>query len=288
MSETNSQFHYVTTAEGALSGKSLVKQTEDAINDLAGALGQSNADAAEALRRAKNAEDTANAAQTNATEALVKATTAANSVITLQNAVNGWSVKIDDANKNAAAAQTTAGNAVATAADASKKADNAVATARAAKTTADAAKAAADQAVTVAGEARTTAQSAETKAEQAVKDTTAAEARIAEKVTEATAQAASAATSATAAANSANLAQKWATWTSNSAEDGQTPDYTVDGTEYSAKWYAQKAAENATQKNTVLYVEQTLTTEQKKQAQTNVDAASASEIISLCNEIAAE
>ena len=54
-----------------------------------------------------------------------------------------------------------------------------------------------------------------------------------------------ASSSALQAQNSSLLAEKWASWMSNSAAEGQPEDFTVDGTEYSSKWYATKASESA-------------------------------------------
>ena len=65
------------------------------------------------------------------------------------------------------------------------------------------------------------------------------------KATEAASSAQDASSSALQAQNSSSLAEKWASWMSNSAAEGQPEDFTVDGTEYSSKWYATKASESA-------------------------------------------
>ncbi len=108
------QFHYTPTGTGVISGKEVLEQTEDAINDLSGqisgdvqtaidtannALNTANtasADAQNAVNTANtaytaatNAQNTANAAQTTATNAQNAATAAQNDVDALENVVTG-------------------------------------------------------------------------------------------------------------------------------------------------------------------------------------------------------
>ena len=73
---------------------------------------------------------------------------------------------------------------------------------------------------------------------------------------------------ATAAQDSVELAQKWATWMGSEGD----PDQTVDGTEYSAKYYAEQAANTLSE--AVKVTAQTLTDEQKQQARENIGAQS--------------
>lgn len=212
------QFHYVTSPTGALNGRSFVTQTEDAINALGTYVysGVTNAD--EALRLAQQAVSTANTASNNASNALTTAQSAQSQVTTLTNTVNSWDAQIK----------------------------NAVSTANAASSTANTASQNASQAVETANAASQTATEAVRIANDAVTDTSAAEARINQAVTNAENSATQAASNATEAADNAQLSKRWATWTENSAEEGQPDDYTVDGSEYSSKWYANLAKTSET------------------------------------------
>ena len=125
-------------------------------------------------------------------------------------------------------------------------------------------------------------------AQQAVLDTSAAEERInaaAQQVATDKANvqqnAAESATNAGNAATSAQLAEKWATWLGD-PEEPENPDKTVDGTEYSSKYYAEQAANTLSE--TVKVTAQTLTAEQKQQARTNIDAVSQTELMEILNE----
>ena len=212
------QFHYVTSPTGALNGRSFVTQTEDAINALGTYVYSGVVNAEEALRLANQAVSTANTASNNASNALSTAQAAQSQVTTLTNTVNSWDAQIK----------------------------NAVSTANAASSTANTASQNASQAVETANAASQTAAEAVRIANNAVTDTSAAEARINAAVTKAENSASQAATNATEASESATLAKKWATWTTNSAEEGQPADYTVDGTEFSSKWYANLAKTSET------------------------------------------
>lgn len=80
-------FHYVYTAVGTLSGQSFITQTEDAINDLARYASEGNADATEALRLAKIANDNSETALNNSSQAVSTANSALSQVKTLTTTV---------------------------------------------------------------------------------------------------------------------------------------------------------------------------------------------------------
>lgn len=154
MSSKEFRFHYVKTPTGAISGQSVLTQTEDAINDLGDYMVEVAGDATEALNKATEALNTANTAQQNAAEALSTANSALGSVNTLTVTVNSLDGRIKKAESNAA-------NAVTAATETSNNASQAVITANSVLTTAQ-------QAVTTANAAKTTAQNASISATQAV------------------------------------------------------------------------------------------------------------------------
>lgn len=88
-------FHYTPTGTGVISGKEVLEQTEDAINDLGT---QISGDVQTAIDTANNALNTANTASTDAQNAINTANTAYTTATTAQNTAN--------------AAQTTATNAL--------------------------------------------------------------------------------------------------------------------------------------------------------------------------------
>lgn len=242
-------FHYVYTPTGSISGPSVLTQTEDAINDLGEYMVQTTAKADEALRQAKQAVSTANTAQQNAAEARSTADSALSQVQTLTVTVESWGGRITAAEGNAATAVSTANSALANVAQAVTTANSANATSQQAVTTANSAlslakqaNATATQAVGTANSALTTAQNAEAIARQAVTDSgdireeiNADMETINNQVAAATTQAHNAQSAAAQAQGSSNLAERWATWM----------DGTVDGSEYSSKYYAAKAKANA-------------------------------------------
>ena len=59
MASEKFQFHYVPTPTGSISGKMVLQQTEDAINDLGAYMFAATFDASESLRIAKLAEKAA-------------------------------------------------------------------------------------------------------------------------------------------------------------------------------------------------------------------------------------
>lgn len=87
-------FHYTPTGTGVISGKEVLEQTEDAINDLGG---QISGDVQTAIDTANNALNVANTASTDAQNAVNTANTAYTTATNAQNTAN--------------AAQTTATNA---------------------------------------------------------------------------------------------------------------------------------------------------------------------------------
>ena len=254
MASKEFHFHYVKTPTGAISGQSVLTQTEDAINDLGDYMFEATGDATEALNKATEALNTANTAQQNAAEALSTANSALGSVNTLTITVNSWDERIKKAESNAANAVTAAteasnnaSQAVTTANSALNTAQQAVTTANAAKTTAQNASAAATQAVGTADAANATAEEAKKIAQQAVTDTDGIRDEInqsmvliTQKVNEATTQAQNSASSAAQSQANSDLSKRWATWTTGvETEDGT--DYTVADDSYSSKWNAQLA-----------------------------------------------
>ena len=242
-------FHYVTKTTGEIDGLSFLTQTEDALNDI-GQLAQSAYNQSTvAESKIQQALDLATNANTNASTALTTANKASSDVATLTITVNSVS----------------------------QQAQNAVTVSQNAQQNASQALSQSQQAVTTANEAKTIAQ-------DAVTDTAAAEQRVnqAAQTAQENAQAAQnsaqgasnaqaqAQTAATAAQDSVELAQKWATWMG----DGSGSDETVDGTDYSAKWWAQHAEDIV---NDVVHISaQTLTSEQKAQVWANIGLQNAS------------
>lgn len=89
------EFHYTPTGTGVISGKEVLEQTEDAINDLGG---QISGDVQTAIDTANNALNTANTASADAQNAVNTANTAYTTATNAQNTAN--------------AAQNTASNAL--------------------------------------------------------------------------------------------------------------------------------------------------------------------------------
>ena len=256
-------FHYVYTPTGSISGPSVLTQTEDAINDLGEYMSQSTVNADEALRQAQQAVSTANTAQQNATAAVSTADSALSRVQTLTANVEALDGRVTAAEGNAQNAVTTANSVLANAEQAVATANSAAATSQQAVTTANSAlstatqananatqaNANATQAVGTASSALTTAQNAEAIARQAVTDTDAIREdinadmeTINQQVAAATAQAQTAQSAAAQAQGASDLSEWWATSTANRGSADE-PDYTVDGDDYSSKWYALNVAQ---------------------------------------------
>ena len=66
------EFHYTPTGTGVISGKEVLEQTEDAINDLGGHI---SGDVQTAIDTANNALNTANTASADAQNAITTANT---------------------------------------------------------------------------------------------------------------------------------------------------------------------------------------------------------------------
>lgn len=229
-------FHYVRTPTGEISGASFMQQTEDVINDLGKFATESTQDSTEALRIAKEAMSTADTANANSATALATSNSAISVAKSLQLVVDGWEPKLEQAVadasqavKTAQAAEANSTQALGTANAAKSKSDQAI-------VTANSALAASNTATTVSIEARDTANSAIEIARQAVVDVSADVALMKGLVATATERAENASISAGVAQTARDLAQKWANYM----------DGTVDETEYSAKWYATKAADSET------------------------------------------
>lgn len=79
------QFHYTPTGTGVISGKEVLEQTEDAINDLSG---QISGDVQTAIDTANNALNTANTASADAQNAVNTANTAYTAATNAQNTAN--------------------------------------------------------------------------------------------------------------------------------------------------------------------------------------------------------
>ena len=79
------EFHYTPTGTGVISGKEVLEQTEDAINDLGG---QISGDVQTAIDTANNALNTANTASTDAQNAVNTANTAYTAATNAQNTAN--------------------------------------------------------------------------------------------------------------------------------------------------------------------------------------------------------
>ena len=213
MAEQHFDFHYVKTPTGSISGQSVLKQTEDAINEVGEFSYQASQDAASALQKAEQAVDTANTANNTASNALTQVNAAVEKVNTLEVQVGDIAEQVEQANSKADQAVSTANSALSTAQQALSTAntaltnsENAVTTANSANTTANNANSTAQDALEIAEEAKTTAESAVVDTDSAVEEMTTLLNQATQQATNATQQAQNAAASAASAASAAQSA----------------------------------------------------------------------------------
>lgn len=206
-------FHYVKTPTGTISGQSVLKQTEDAINEVGEFSYQASLDAASALQKAEQAVDTANTANNTASNALTQVNAAVEKVNTLEVQVGDIAEQVEQANSKADQAVSTANSALSTAQQALSTAntalsnsEQAVTTANGANTTANNANSTAQDALEIAEEAKTTAESAVVDTDSAVEEMTTLLNQATQQATNATQQAQNAAASAASAASAAQSA----------------------------------------------------------------------------------
>ena len=147
---TEYDFHYTPTGTGVISGREVLRQTEDAINDLGEFCIESNETSQTALSVARQAQASAESAVTAATNAAAQAETAAADAATVAQAVEGFEGRLATAEGNAS--------------DALRIATQARTTANSAQTAANAAQTAATQAQDSAAASATAAQASATEA----------------------------------------------------------------------------------------------------------------------------
>lgn len=147
---TEYDFHYTPTGTGVISGREVLRQTEDAINDLGEFCIESNETSQTALTIARQAQASAESAVTAATNAAAQAETAAADAATVAQAVEGFEGRLATAEGNAS--------------DALRIATQARSTANSAQTAANAAQTAATQAQNSAAASATAAQASATEA----------------------------------------------------------------------------------------------------------------------------
>ena len=178
MAKTKFQFHYTPTGTGVISGPEVLKQTEDAINDVGAYADQASDNSSEALSIAKEARQTAQTANSTSSNALAQANAANEKVETLKQTVDDWDADIQTSiaqSKSAIDASTIAVNtsntAQASAAAAQTAAQSSAASAQTAQNNAaqaaETAQGNAETAQAAAQTAQTAAQTAESKAVEA-------------------------------------------------------------------------------------------------------------------------
>ncbi|ANU65047.1 cell shape-determining protein MreD [Burkholderiales bacterium YL45] len=154
------EFHYTPTGTGVISGPEVLKQTEDAINEIGEYADNASDNSEEALNIAKEARTTAQTANSTSSNALAVANSANEKVETLKQVVDDWDADIQLSISNSTSALTASSQAIQTA-------NTAVTSSNEAKTSALTSAQTAQSALNSALQAQNSAESAQNSAETA-------------------------------------------------------------------------------------------------------------------------